>query len=163
MPQNFLDLSRKQVETLFRGWCYSRLYKPEASDSLIQRLESKPLPPEEFWCLHQKHGLMNPRGNKGTKYKLSEKTCLCWEAGTVSGLEWTQFQTGSKQGCRPPHCVEKLIFHFTFNVILVEMFVWFNMRIKYRNGTLLFHSLNWMHTISTGITWKETFWLWYNI
>ena len=28
-----------------------------------------------------------------------------------------------KQGCRLPHCVKKLIFHFTFNVILVEMFV----------------------------------------
>ena len=42
--------------------------------------------------------------------------CLC-----LRGLSRLRFQTRSKQGCSPPHCVEKLIFHFTFNVILVEM------------------------------------------
>ena len=36
-------------------------------------------------------------GNKGTKYKLSEKTCLCWEAGTVSGLLQTHIQTGNSR------------------------------------------------------------------
>jgi len=36
-------------------------------------------------------------GNKGTKYKLSEKTCLCSEAGTVSGLLRTHIQTGNSR------------------------------------------------------------------
>ena len=38
--------------------------------------------------------LMDPRGNKGTKYKQSENTCLCWVVGTGYGLEQTRFQTG---------------------------------------------------------------------
>ena len=99
---------------LFGDWCCSRLHKPRAPDSLTPRLESKPLPPEEFWCLHQKHGLMNPRGNKGTKYKLSEKTCLHWEAETVSALEQTRFQTGVIKVGGTLYCVGHLIFHFTF-------------------------------------------------
>ena len=65
--------------------------------------------------------LLDPRRNKGTKYKLSKKTCFCRVAGTVSGLEQTRFQTGFFKVAGPLYCVKKPIIPFTFYVIPVEM------------------------------------------
>ena len=59
-----------------------------------QGLRANLFPQKNFDVYIKNMVLIDPRGNKGTKYKLSEKTCLCWEAETVSGLEQTRFQTG---------------------------------------------------------------------
>ena len=125
---------QKVGKMLFGDWCCSRLYKPGAPDSLTPRLESKPLPPEEFWCIIKNMVLIDPRGNKGTKYKLSEKTCLCWEAGTVSGLEQTRFQTGFNMVAGPLYCIGKLISHFTFMWSQLRWYV-FNLE----NEKVMFH------------------------
>ena len=52
-------------------------YKPGALDSVIPRLESKTLLPEEFLCYIKNMVLMDPRRNKGTTHKLSEIDFVC--------------------------------------------------------------------------------------
>ena len=79
-----------------------------------QGLRANLFPQKNFDVYIKNMVLIDPRGNKGTKYKLSEKTYLCWEAGTVSGLEQTRFQTGFNIVAGPLYCIGKIISHFTF-------------------------------------------------
>ena len=118
MLQSFLCLVQKAGEMLFGDWCYSRLQKPRGIDSLIPRLESKPLPLEESWCINKNMVHMDPRGNKGTKsnclkrlFSLRGRNCVRIFTDTLTN--W--FIQGSHG---PLYCVGNSIFSFPFYVIL---------------------------------------------
>ena len=42
------------------------------------------------------------------------------------------------------------------SVIPMEMFIWFNMRIKYHYVPYLFHSLNWINILNNDRIWRAT-------
>ena len=105
---------------------------PGALDSLIPRLESKPLLPEEFSCYIKNMVSVDPRGNKGTTRKPSkiEKFVL---TGSILGQNRRRHDS-ILESARFGHLdivSEKELFLSIFCVIPIEMFVLLNMRIKY--------------------------------
>ena len=58
----FYAKSRKQVKSSLETNAAAGSKKPEALDSLIPRLKSKHLPPEEFWYIIKNKVHMDPRG-----------------------------------------------------------------------------------------------------
>ena len=73
----FCALSGKQVKRSLEIDAAAGSLKPGALDSLIPRLGANLFPWKNFEIYIKNMVLMDPRGNKGTKYKLSDKTELC--------------------------------------------------------------------------------------
>ena len=115
MPQSFLCQAESRQNTHLETDASAGSKKPGALDFLIPRLESKPLPLEEFWCIFKNMVLMDPRGNKGTKTNYLKRLVCVDRQYTVSGLAQTRFHTGVIKVWAPRHCVGKATFHFYFS------------------------------------------------
>ena len=78
--------------------------------------------------------LINPRGNKGTKHKLSVKTCLCMMAGYYIRIGADTIPYGGYEGYRATRSVSENT--FSFCVFLCEFHRDVHM-IQYENKILL--------------------------
>ena len=72
IPQSFLCQGESRWNTHLETDASAGSKKPGALDPLIPRLESVPIPLEEFWYIIKNKVLMDPRGRKR-----DQTDCLC--------------------------------------------------------------------------------------
>ena len=91
---------------------------------MIPRLESKPLPPVEFDIYIKDKVLIDPRGNKGTKYKLSEIDLFVLTGSILcQDRHRHDFILESARFGNLDIVWEKALFLSIFHVIPIEMFI----------------------------------------
>ena len=151
MPQSFLCLSGKQVKRSLETDAAAGSTSLELQTPWPQGLRANLFPQKNFDVYIKNMVLWTPGEIKGPNTNCL-KRLVCVEAGTVSGLEQTQFQTGFPKVAGTLYSVKETNIPFTFYVIPVEM-VCFQFRERKSNVPLRYFILILNHTnISTGIT-----------